>query len=61
MGEKDDIEINKLEDDLKVIESKASSCPSFTRKILKEADHVYDGKENELSEMIIEWVNSLNL
>lgn len=56
LGEKDDIAIRSLKEDLDLIKSKAINCPKFTSKILDKANHNYDDEENELSKMILDWI-----
>ncbi len=58
MGEYDDIEIKSLKEDLGLIKEKAISCPDFDIEILKGANHIYENKEKELSEMIIKWIKN---
>jgi len=60
MGEKDDIAIRTLEEDMDLIKQKAKSCPSFTAKFVKGANHTYDQEEKQLAKYIIEWLNNNN-
>ncbi|MFC1600478.1 alpha/beta fold hydrolase [Patescibacteria group bacterium] len=58
MGEYDDIAINDLKEDLDLIESKATSCPSFTKKHIKKANHNYDSEEGDLAKVVLSWVKN---
>ncbi|MBU1135338.1 MAG: alpha/beta fold hydrolase [Nanoarchaeota archaeon] len=60
-GENDDIAIRSLKKDLELIEKKAVNCPNFTSKILKGANHNYENKENELANMILNWIKKLHI
>ena len=59
MGEKDDMAIRTLENDLNLIEKKATSCPSFTKKFIKGGSHTYDGCEENFAQMVLSWVKKL--
>ena len=59
MGENDDIEIRTLKEDLDLIASKAINCPSFTKKILKGANHSYERQEKPLSVEVLRWIQGL--
>lgn len=59
MGEYDDIVIRSLKKDLELIASKTVNSPVFTKKFIKGANHVYDTKEEDFAEVILEWVKSL--
>ena len=59
MGEKDDIAIHTLEEDLDLIEKKATECPTFTKKFIKDGTHTYDGQENQFSQAVLDWVKQL--
>ena len=59
MGEKDDIAIKTLEEDLALISQKATSCPMFVKKFIKDANHTYDGQEEQFSRAVLAWVKSL--
>lgn len=60
MGENDDIVIRSIKDDLNLIASRAVNCPSFTKKIIRGADHNYNGKEKTLAKIVLEWVKKLS-
>ena len=60
MGEHDDIAIRTLEKDLDLIASKATSCPSFTKKFIKGANHTYDGEEKGFSRVILKWIKEIS-
>lgn len=59
MGEYDDIAIRTLEEDLDLIESKATKCPLFTKQFIKEADHNYRRQEKPLAEIVSKWIKEL--
>lgn len=56
MGENDDIEIRKLDEDLDLIASKAVSCPDFSKQFISGANHTYDFKEQEFGKVILNWL-----
>ncbi len=58
MGEYDDIAIDTLENDLDMIEEKASGTKSFTKVVLAKANHIYDSQEENLAETILNWINT---
>ncbi len=58
IGEKDDIIIKSITEDIKTIKEKATNCPKFESTILKGANHIYGNKEKELSETIINWLKN---
>lgn len=41
---------------LELLKSKASSCPNFTYKIIKNTGHTYRNKEEEIGKLIYEWI-----
>lgn len=41
---------------LELLESKASSCPNFTYKIIENTGHTYRNKEEEIGKLIYEWI-----
>lgn len=59
MGEHDDIAIRSLKEDLDLIASKATSCPSFKKQFIKGANHTYDQQEKEFSSTVADWVKKL--
>jgi pimeloyl-ACP methyl ester carboxylesterase len=59
LGEHDDVVIKSAEEDLELLKSKSEKCLSFTKEIIKGANHNYEGREKELGKKIINWVKSL--
>lgn len=59
MAEHDDIAINTLQDDLKLIEEKATGATSFTGKFVSNTGHTYDAQEKQLADVVIDWVKNL--
>lgn len=57
MEENDDTPINTIEEDLNQIKEKATACTEFETAILAGANHNYENKEKELSQLIIDWLN----
>ena len=57
LGENDDIIIDSIKSDLAQIKNKAINCPDFSSNILAGANHVYDNKEKELAELLLNWLN----
>lgn len=45
------------EETLKIIKSKAKNCPKFDIKVIKNAPHSYFGYEQEVADLIKDWVN----
>ncbi len=41
---------------LDLLKEKAIKCPSFSSKIIKDANHFYHNKENEISTLICNWI-----
>ncbi|KKR72460.1 hypothetical protein A3A55_01580 [Candidatus Roizmanbacteria bacterium RIFCSPLOWO2_01_FULL_40_14] len=60
MGEHDDIAVRTLQDDMDLIEKRATGTKSFTKKFIAGANHGYENRENELAEVILNWVKSFN-
>lgn len=58
-GERSEMAIRSLEEDLNLMESKATGCPTFTQKLIPDATHWYDRCEDRLAETILGWVKSL--
>jgi len=56
MGEYDDIVIRTLEEDMDLIESRATRCPAFAKKYVPKASHTYDGAEERVSEIVLDWL-----
>ncbi|MBI5151804.1 MAG: alpha/beta hydrolase [Candidatus Pacebacteria bacterium] len=59
VGEFDDITMTTLEKDLDCIEKKATHCPAFTKLIIPQACHTYDGAEDAVAETIVSWIHNL--
>jgi alpha-beta hydrolase superfamily lysophospholipase len=59
LGSMENIIINSPDEDLKLLKSKASSCPDFKFAVIEGANHRYMNKDNELSDIILKWVISL--
>ncbi len=58
-GEYDDTFIKSIKEDMGLIESKATSCPNFTKHILKLANHNYVNQEDALSEFLYDWIKKI--
>lgn len=43
---------------LDLLKEKAISCTDFYGKIIKESDHFYHNKEDEISNLILEWIKT---
>jgi len=56
IGEKDDVIIKTLKEDLELLKSKAKSCKNFTTAIIKNAVHTYDDEEEAVSSLISKWI-----
>ena len=41
---------------LDLLKEKAIKCPSFSSKIIKDSNHFYHNKENEISSLIYNWI-----
>lgn len=41
---------------LDLLEEKAKKCPDFEYKYINGANHFYMNKENEISELILNWI-----
>lgn len=59
MGERDDIAIRTLKEDLDLIASKAVGSPSFTKEFIKGANHTYDQQEGVFANVVTNWVKNL--
>lgn len=59
MGERDDIAIFGLENDLQTIKQKAINCHQFDGFLLKNANHVYNNCETELATKISHWLKPI--
>ncbi len=59
LGEKDDVAIRTLEEDLKLYKSKATTAPSFDTYILPGANHGYEGTELSFSKKVIDWTKHI--
>jgi len=58
-GEIDDSFIKSVQEDLDDLKKMATNCKSFTIKIIPGANHTYDGKEAEFSNVILDWTKNL--
>lgn len=58
-GGNDDTIIWSLEEDQKIIESRALAAKSFDRFIVPGADHLYTRKSQEVFKTIMNWVNKI--
>jgi pimeloyl-ACP methyl ester carboxylesterase len=56
MGEKDDIIIKSLKEDLELLKNKATSCKNFTTAIVNNAVHTYDDEEKAVASLILKWI-----
>jgi pimeloyl-ACP methyl ester carboxylesterase len=59
LGEQDSVIIDTAEKDLERIKEKATKASSFSSVIISGADHVYEGKEQEFSTVIINWLQKI--
>lgn len=59
VGEFDDIAIRTLEEDQDLLEKKATNCKDFTKEMVPGANHSYDRREKEFSEVVIKWIKGL--
>lgn len=59
MGEYDDIEIRNLNDDLALIKTRAINTPSVQTKLISGANHSYENREEELSDVVLNWVKTI--
>lgn len=41
---------------LDLLKSKAKNCKDFEYKLINNSDHFYHGKEKEISEIILNWI-----
>ncbi len=60
VGEHDDIAITSLKEDLNLLESRATSCPSFSQTLIPGADHSYSDKEKVFAREILDWTRKLS-
>lgn len=58
-GENDDSFVKSAQEDLDDLKRMATNCKSFTTTIIPGANHTYDGKETEFSEVILNWIKNL--
>lgn len=56
MGRKDDVLVIPIEDIMKTIETEMKSSPKVKTKILGDANHGYQGYEQELAEVLLVWI-----
>jgi len=59
MGEKDDIAICTLKEDLDLIKEKATGCPSFIKCFIKDGTHTYDNQEEQFANTVLNWIKEL--
>ena len=59
MGENDDVVIKSIEEDMELIQSKATGTNAFTMKIINDADHVYTDHEDKFAQIVTDWVESI--
>lgn len=45
--------------ELDLLKKKATNCPNFSYRIIKGTGHTYRGKELEISNLILNWINKL--
>jgi dienelactone hydrolase len=57
LGEHDDAVIGDPRRALEVIRKKMKSAPSFEAKIIEGAPHSYFGREKQMTDEIIDWLN----
>ena len=55
-GENDDSFVKSAQEDLDDLKRLATRCKSFTIAIIPGANHTYDGKETEFSEVVLDWI-----
>lgn len=56
LGEKDDAAILPIKEALAVIKKKAKNAPRFDTEVIEGAPHSYFGHEQEVADLIINWV-----
>jgi pimeloyl-ACP methyl ester carboxylesterase len=61
MGEKDDVVIKTLKEDMELLKQKAVNAPSFDTYLIPGASHGYDEKEKEFAEIVVKWIKKLEL
>lgn len=59
LGNRDDIIIRSAEEDVALIRAKATSAPACTTKIIDGANHNYENREHDFSEVVSAWVERL--
>lgn len=45
--------------ELELLKKKATNCPNFSNYIINDTGHTYKGKETEISNLILNWINKL--
>lgn len=60
LGSNDNVIIKSAQDDLELIQSKATGCNDFEHLIIDGADHRYMSKGEELAANVITWMNERN-
>jgi hypothetical protein len=59
VGEYDDIKIRDLNQDMELIQSKATACPDFQTHFIEGASHNYENREEAFASVISEWVGGI--
>lgn len=57
-AQNDSITIHSVEKDLDIIQSKAITCPHFTRATIPHTDHCYADQEQHFANTILNWINN---
>lgn len=60
MGERDDIEIRNLKEDIELIKSKATACPDFQTEFIAGANHDYQNRENNFADVVVKWASRIS-
>lgn len=55
-GEHDDVAIRTLEDDMDLIEERASSAPSFQKAWVADGNHNYLNQEEQFANLVKDWI-----
>ncbi len=56
MGECDEVIIKSAPKELALLEEKATTCPSFEKRIIPGANHAYSDKEKLVTGEILDWI-----
>jgi pimeloyl-ACP methyl ester carboxylesterase len=59
MGRKDDVAIIPIEEIMEIMEKEAISSPRSETKILGDSNHIYQGYEQELADVLKDWIVSV--